>query len=266
MKYKPLELRIMLYDVVHRLRRQGLTYREIIQEVEKSYNVRLAISTVYFWLKEVYNPKRGTKLLPENIKPCKDLSWIIGVIAGDGSTWATKYNYNIRLKCKDFEFAKEFARCLKVIGCKPWIGIQDGYYIAMGYSRVLYNLLKKPLDLEKLRYYIEYDEKTITAFLKGFFDSEGYVNKMGYILVYNTDSTLLDYVKRLLLTLKIEVTGPHLHTGTGEGTLLHSKKMKKTYRRRKNLYYLYVKANSSRRFAELIGFSIKRKMDRLLKN
>jgi len=265
MKYKPLELRIMLYDEVHRLRQKGLTYKEVIQEVERSHGVRLPISTVYFWLKGVYNPRRGIKLLPESLKPSRELSWVIGVIAGDGSTWATKYNYNIRLKCKEFEFAKEFARCLEAIGCKPWIGMQDGYYIVSGYSRILYNLLKKPLDLEKLKYYIEYNEKTITGFLRGLFDSEGYVNKIGYVLIYNTDLTLLDYVKRLLLTLKIEATGPHLHTGTGEGTLLHNKKTGKTYYRRKNLYYLYIKASSLERFAVLIGFSIKRKMNKLLK-
>jgi len=65
------------------------------------------------------------------------------------------------------------------------------------------------------------------------------------------------------LRLNIEVTGPHLTVK--KGTPFYDRKKRKTYYRRKNEYYLYVRASSRRRFAELIGFTIKRKIERLMK-
>jgi len=123
--------------------------------------------------------------------------------------------------------------------------------------------LKKPLDIEKLRYYIEYSVETMTAFLRAFFDSEGSVEKNGNIRVFNTDLRILNYVKELLLRLNIEVTGPHLIVKSG--TPFYDRKKGKTYYVKKDVYYLYIRVNSRGRFAELIGFTIRRKMKRLMK-
>jgi len=103
----------------------------------------------------------------------------------------------------------------------------------------------------------------MTSFLRAFFDSEGSVEKNGNIRVYNTDLRTLNYVKELLLRLNIEVTGPHLTVK--KGTPFYDKKMEKTYYAKKDVYYLYIRANSRRKFAELIGFTIKRKMEKLMK-
>ncbi len=160
----------------------------------------------------------------------------------------------------------EFAKCLEVITqSKPYIGKdrQNGLYIVEGYSKTLYELLRKPLDIDRLRYYIEYSVETMTSFLRAFFDSEGTVDKNGNILVYNTDLVILNYVKQLLLKLNIEATGPHLLIK--RGTPFYDKKIGKTYYTRKDVYYLYIRASSRRRFAELIGFTIKRKMEKLMK-
>jgi len=64
------------------------------------------------------------------------------------------------------------------------------------------------------------------------------------------------------LRLNIEVTGPHL--GAKKGTPIYDKKIGKTYYTKKDVYYLYIQASSRRRFAELIGFTIKRKKERLM--
>ena len=107
----------------------------------------------------------------------------------------------------------------------------------MGYSRVLYNLLKKPLDLEKLRCYIEYNERTIAAFLRGLFDSEGNVNEKGEVRILNTDIILLNYVKELLARLKIEVTGPYLGNRK-ENHATTRKRIKYSIRRKMSITYL----------------------------
>jgi intein-encoded DNA endonuclease-like protein len=48
----------------------------------------------------------------------------------------------------------------------------------------------------------------MAAFIRGFADSEGCVNKGGHIIISNTDYELLTYIKDLLKRLGIEATGP----------------------------------------------------------
>ncbi len=219
MKYRPLELRMKLYDEVYRLRNLGLSYNQIIKMVQEKYNEKLSRSHISWWLRGIHSPCGNVLIMFDDIKPSKELSFIIGDVAGDGYTTIRKkiYSYIIGLESKDVEHAVEFARCLEVVtGSKPYIGKRrDGLYVVEGYSRTLCELLKKPLDIEKLKYYIEYSVETITAFLRAFFDSEGYVDKNGYVYVSNTDLRTLNYVKELLLKLKIDVTGPHLDVKEG---------------------------------------------------
>jgi hypothetical protein len=50
------------------------------------------------------------------------------------------------------------------------------------------------VDLEA---YIEHDEECVSAFLRGFFDSEGCINKSGGLTVCNSDVDLICYVRSL---------------------------------------------------------------------
>jgi len=83
MKYRPLELRIKLYDEVHRLRCQELSHTRIRDYVERQYGIRLSRGQISLWLRKVFTQKR-IKILLEDVKPSKELAYIIGVIAGDG--------------------------------------------------------------------------------------------------------------------------------------------------------------------------------------
>ncbi len=49
------------------------------------------------------------------------------------------------------------------------------------------------------------------------------------------------------------------------GTPIYDRKKGKTHYVKKDEYYLYIQVGSRRRFAELIGFTIRRKMERLMK-
>ncbi len=100
------------------------------------------------------------------------------------------------------------------------------------------------------------------SFLRGFFDSEGFVEKnKRKIFCYNTDTKLLEYVQRLLRTLGVETSGPRI--SIRRGTPFFDKKQGKTYKRRKDAYYIYVKVKDRLRFYRLIGFTIQRKRQRL---
>ena len=47
-----------------------------------------------------------------------------------------------------------------------------GKYVVEVRSQTLYELLRKPVDLHRLKKYIEHCERCVAAFLRGFADSE----------------------------------------------------------------------------------------------
>jgi intein-encoded DNA endonuclease-like protein len=58
----PRELRIKLYDDVVALRRGGLMYRGIIEEVWRRYGVRISESSISEWLRGIHNPYNGRRI------------------------------------------------------------------------------------------------------------------------------------------------------------------------------------------------------------
>jgi len=134
----------------------------------------------------------------------------------------------------------------------------DSYYFIIS-SRTLYELLKKPIDIKKLRKYIEHCRKCIAACLRAFFDSEGSVRDDGVITIGNTNYQLLKYVQHLLRKFGIMAKGPDLvHR---QGTIIHIEGRR--HRRRRNVYCLYIKPRDVIKFYRWIGFTIRRKQKRL---
>jgi len=267
MKYRPLELRIKLFDEVRRLRGLGLSHREIIDEIERMYGVTLNPSHISYWVRGIHNPYDGRRYIPtlDHLRPSEELAYVIGVIVGDGSVnHSRKYEYLVALTVKDLEFAEKFARCIgKVLGREPPKPIprKDGLFTVQIRSKTLYELLKKPVLIDRIRQYIEHCLDCICAFLQGFFDSEGSINGNGAVRVCNSDKSLLEYVKELLRRLGIKATGPKLCSNAG--TPMKNPKTGKTHFIRKDCYYLYVCAEDRLRFYQLIGFTIKGKQQRL---
>lgn len=267
---RPREQRIALYEEVIKLRKQGLSYNGIVKKIRETQSVELSKSTVKTWARGISNPYNCI-LIPtvEHLKPSEELAYIIGVVAGDGYTRAkpnaSKHciDYVIGLKVVDYEFAEEFRRCLKKITGKTPPNIRwtsRGYTIEMR-CKVLHQLLRKPLDIEKLKPFIEHSVDTMSAFLRGFFDSEGPVSLNGNISVSNTDIQLLYYVKRLLERLGIETSEPRVQTKAGQAVRIKGK----TYVAKKNCYEFRIRSGSRPRFSLRVGFTIKRKQQRLHK-
>ena len=272
-RYLPREIRIKLYDDVGALRRSGLTYRGIIGEVWRRYRVRLSKSHISYWIRGIHNPHNG-RLIPslELLEPSEALAYIIGAVLGDGYPKIKRrvrkgYRHTIiRFEAIDKEFVEEVASCVAVVLNRPSpkLKIRKGtrkYFIEVE-SKTLWELLKKPVDLERLRKYIEHCEKCMAAFLRGFADAEGSVSKEGYIRIYNTDSRLLTYAQELLRRFGIESTEPRLQNP--KGTLIKIDPITgKIYTTKKDCLYIYILASGNADFYRYIGFTIKRKQERL---
>jgi intein-encoded DNA endonuclease-like protein len=204
------------------------------------------------------------------LKPSEELAYVIGVKVGDGYVGKksrVRKGYNevmIGLKAKDKEFVEEFGRCLaKVLGrreIRPRYRRSSGRYVVEVGSKTLYELLKKPVDLERLKKYIERCERCVAAFIRGFADSEGSVDKNENIIIYNTDLRLLTYVKELLRRLGIESTRPMLNQ---RGTIIKDPRRGKKYVTNKDCHRLHIRASSNTNFYRYVGFTIRRKQMRL---
>jgi intein-encoded DNA endonuclease-like protein len=263
-KVAPIEIRIKAFHDVHKLRKRGLSHTKIREEIYRKYGVWISLSTISYWLRGASSPYNGRRIpLLELLEPSEDLANVIGVVLGDGYT-RVSHGYFIGLGAKDKEFVEEFGRRLgNVLGREPIIPWKNaGRYVVEAVSKTLYELLKKPVDLKRIRRYVEHCPKCAAAFLRGLFDSEGHVDKNGYIYLLNTNYELLVYAQRLLWRyFGIESTGPWPHKP--KGTPGYDPRSGKQFKTNKDCYYLYIRAESLPKFYHFIGFTIKRKQKRL---
>lgn len=214
--------------------------------------------------------KKRNYSFPKSIKTnwfvSPELSYLIGAIKGDGSVVRiSHYHYYITLSAKDFEFVNEVSKCLtKVVNrpCKIY-KIKNGksfLFRVQVSDKNLWHLLNKPI--KELTKYIEAFPR---YFLRGFFDAEGtalaqVVSRVSKnsgikwtwtqytVRFYNTDKSLIDYVRLLLLKLGIY---PCPKTYRTTGNLSEKPKI---------CYILQIsRKNSVSKFMKIVGSSIPRK-------
>jgi len=270
-EYRSGELRIKLRDRVIELRQQGRSYNEIRAIIKQEYGIVLSKSHVSYWTRGIHSPYNGRRIPSlELLEPSEDLAYVIGVLCGDGSAWEKSRMHKgyrrvvIYLEAKDKEFVEEFAiRIGRVLNRPPpRVRVKStGYYYVEVESRTLYELCKKPIDIEKIRRFVEHCERCMAMFLRGFFDSEGGVSKHGQISLTNSNYDLLLYVQELLKRFGIESRGPRVVLK--KGRTFYNPLRGKVYKYNKDVYVLYIKANCTANFYYYVGFTILRKRARL---
>jgi len=203
-----------------------------------------------------------------NLTPSPSLSYIIGVIFGDGyvdKSNKKRTNYNIDLDVNDRDFIDTFNEALyHVIGKRYSIQSHDGRYQVRGQSKFIYFLLKDK-NLATLTKFIE---PFPLDFIRGFADSEGSIcvyNNNGYtsakIIFCNTNLEVMEYIRQLLIHLGIIIT---IHSRETDGKI-GIKKDGSIIRSHKVLYRMEInrKADISK-YASVVNFSIARKQNKLL--
>jgi len=139
------------------------------------------------------------------------------------------------------------------------IARREGYQLEVS-SFMLYHFLRRPF--QELRPWIEQDQKCVSAFLRGFYDSEGCATKEGVVTASNTNLDLLGHVQWLLLErFRIETTGPKIKTRKGSILIRRGR----SYLRKSDCYEIYVRAKHLARFNRKVGFTIVRKSLRIKK-
>jgi len=191
-------------------------------------------------------------------------AYILGVLCGDG--WISLKNNRIGLGCIDEDFVQEFQKNIKKVYGVPcnvrkyiprnqkWsLQFQANLYSKLACEDILsygkfncdeWRVPKEIIDSN--------DVKIIGNFLRGFYDSEGHVSSKWYHLKATT-SNELGFSDILYLLKKLKI---HYITG-------FKKHRNPVY---KLGYEVFITGSDSyKTFKKYIGFSIKRKQDRLLK-
>jgi len=270
---RPLSLRKQLYRRVLELRGQGLSYRKIQKRILEETGEYLNRSIISEWLRRVHTPYGdglgydGEDQRVHKLRPCPELAYVIAAELGDGYTkYEGKYHYAIILAVRDYDFAEEFGRCAATaLGReKPYRPYWDknlGCWVVKADSKELYELLRKPVDLEKIRPYVECSKECMAAFLRGLADAEGSADKnekhLGHVSIANSDLRLIEYARTLLKALGIFAK-------------VYEHKEKKTMKidgrivkRRKQITYvlrIHRKVDIIK-FREIVGFATKRKQE-----
>jgi len=210
--------------------------------------------------------KRKNVIPKEKFVLNEDFAYCLGVYYGDGWHTKTARNYMVCLASVDKDFTDCYKKCFE-----RWSGLKLLEYVRYypyGKGKIYY-VQKGSNDL---KYFINFDLKRLydspnsvkSSFLKGFVDSEGHMSfdkksSRRLIAISNNDFKLIRLVQRLLKSLGIE-TRRYLKRVKGEQR--HYNGVDFTVN--KNQYSVRISTKSNlERFNELIGFSIKRKQNKL---
>lgn len=203
--------------------------------------------------------------IPKNIRLNKELSYILGVICGDGeATQYPKSTFRIGLTTIDKDFVETFSKCIEsVFRLKPKIQLMKlgmknirgkMYYCkpqfrATLHSKSIWENIAKYGTFGTFEWEVpnqilqDKDESIICSFLKGFIDSEGTINKYSLEIASKNLNGLKQIIK---LLEQIGLRRIHIYKDW--------KDVWKVIAAGKDNLFIYHKK---------VGFSIKRKQERL---
>jgi len=226
-------------------------------EIAKKFNISQALVAHYFNKFNIPVRKEHLKWNPK-LKPSKEMSWVLGVILGDGSVYKErKHAYAIKLVSKDPDFVERFNEVFcKLIGkrkSKVFYDKERKLFVIKVYSKKFYEWFKNKSVEEIVEIGLKYPKE----FIKGFFDAEGGISWDSYhkrwiVHCSNNNRKILERIKDVLSknfqiksTIKLS-----WKAGTKSSGIIH---------RSNNYQLLITKKDSVIRFHKLIGFTIKRK-------
>jgi intein-encoded DNA endonuclease-like protein len=157
--------------------------------------------------KATYNP---------NLEPSEELAFLIGAILGDGNVSIYERHVIVKVDSKDDDFAEAIFHSMRCIGLNPftfkWKNSNGNLMTRVFVNSVVFGRWLKQLQLSKFDKLFT-NEKQRIAFIRGFFDAEGYVSKKkewnSYQLdcrIINTNIALLQVVGKLINSLGFQTT------------------------------------------------------------
>ena len=209
-KNKTIKQIAQMYGVSQKTLVRYMNRHDIVRR-DKSAAIRL-------WLSPDIRKRMGAKRRKKfNSSPSSTLSYVLGVLLGDGFVHKSGGRYYVNLRVKDWIFAEKFMKALKKIRLNPYIFTDSrGYCWVQAISVNFYEWYEPlKLDLEKVKTLIQKFEK---QFVCGFYESEGSIvmHRKKFradrlrVDIYNQRKELLSIIKNIFSTwgIKSWLLGP----------------------------------------------------------
>jgi DNA endonuclease len=250
-------------------------YKKIIQKIAEDFSVKLGKGLLSYWFNNDVKLFGGQNKF--EIKPSKELAYVIGVIFGDGNLFhhKSKSDYLIRLDAIDKDFVETFSSCVSkvlnkernyVVMPTTRKSMDSIMYSTRARSKQLYYFLKElKADFEKVKPFAQAYPK---EFIQGLADSEGCPSiaarnsfQVGVCVAYSMNIELLAFVC-LLLKMKFTIKSK-VRLARKKG-VTDSVINGRPITRKNNVYFLSIgDFQSTQKFAEKINFGIERKRQKL---
>jgi DNA endonuclease len=270
-----LSLQQVILRKVIELSWEDFGYKKIIQKVADDFSVKLGKGLLSYWFNNDVKLFGGQNKF--EIKPSKELAYVIGVIFGDGNLFhhKSKSDYIIRLDAIDKDFVETFSSCVSkvlnkernyVVMPTTRKSMDSIMYSTRARSKQLYYFLKElKADFEKIKpFALAYPKE----FIQGLADSEGCpslsaANKfhIGVCVAYSMNVKLLAFVCLLLKTKFAIKSNVRLARKKGvTDSIINGRPIT----RKNNVYSLSIGGfQSTQKFSRRIDFCIKRKSQKL---
>lgn len=232
----------------------GKTIPQICKELDLAYNPVLLLVKKNFprYYRNLLE-KRFHKLAESQRKINPKLAYILGVMFGDGYNYGRVKSHATALGVIDRDFRYFFAFNIENwSGKKPliaeYIKRNTLFYVCILYSKDVGELILKYRNFKDVPPEImtSKNEELKIMFIRGFVDSEGSVKKY-WISVSNKNLKLLNSVRKMLVGLGFD-----------------EKRLRIALSNKNGVYNLDISTkNNMKLYKNKIGFSIKRKQERL---
>jgi len=190
---------------------EGMTQEEIAKKMN-SYQ-----SSIYRCMKRNNIPTRKKYdhlLKSPDLSPTPTLSYIVGVVEGDGGVIKDRRDYKVRMFSTSKEFIESFKNSLEEMGLNTNVCVcssdtcKQGYrYLVKAFSKEFYNWYKKlsTSDIEELALK---NKEHAKSFVRGAYESEGsvwYDKRNGCKLqITNTDEKFVEVVEKAMKKIGFE--------------------------------------------------------------
>jgi len=177
-----------------------------------------------------------------------EYGYVIGVVLGDGCLYKYNSNYSIILETTNPMFANRFKNAIESLcgkksqfktktrtrvwnrGKKTYEYSFDVYRVEM-YSKLWFNIIGNIKERILNDNFCPMDKDFCRGIIKGFFDSEGYYAVYKYpwkkIVFYNKNIVLLNFIKSLLSSFGISVSGIYPSVEDAELTIYKQNEVNK---------------------------------------
>lgn len=187
--------------------------RWIVALVKKGCNLKKIAKILakdFVYIKEgykirVWHRKRGVYTI--DFSPTENLTYVLGVLKGDGNIQPSGKTWETHMRVKDKIFTVSFCKALHRLGFR-WTKVENyithkGNYYRCDLNDKLFGAWYCRVSLPKL---IGNNKSRIRAFLRGIYESEGCPgngarDKTFYPSISNTDKNLIDFVEQLIRKL-----------------------------------------------------------------